>query len=156
MNFRRFDPDRLPELMTWFHDAHELRIWGGPEFRFPFTAATFREDARVDGIDSFALVAEDGAPVAFGQCYLRVERCHFGRVGVAPRWRGQGVGTRLLREMAECGQETFGPRELSLFVMHDNEAAHRLYRRLGYRETPYPDPSFLPDAHYMIAQAPRR
>lgn len=151
MNFRRFDPGQLPELMTWFADARELRAWGGPEFRFPFTAATFREDAKVDSIDSFSLVAEDGAPAAFGQCYLRVERCHFGRVGVAPRWRGQGLGTRLLREMADWGQGQFGPRELSLFVLATNERAHHLYRRLGFRETAYPDPGFLPDAHYMVA-----
>jgi RimJ/RimL family protein N-acetyltransferase len=57
--------------------------------------------------------------------------------------------------MSDWGQGQFGPRELSLFVKHDNEAAHRLYLRLGYRETPYPDPSFMPDAHYMIAPAPR-
>lgn len=155
MNFRRFEPDQLPELMTWFHDAHALRTWGGPQFRFPFTAVTFREDAMVDSIDSFVLAAENGAPSAFGQCYLRVERCHFGRVGVAPHWRGQGLGTRLLREMADWGQGQFGPRELSLFVKHDNEAAHRLYLRLGFCETPYPDPSFMPDAYYMIAPAPR-
>ncbi len=155
MNFRRFDPDQLPELMTWFHDAHELRTWGGPDIRFPFTATTFREDAKFDSIDSFSLVAEDGAPAAFGQCYLRIERCHFGRVGVAPRRRGQGLGTRLLREMADWGQRQFGPRELSLFVKHDNEAAHRLYLRLGFREIPYPDPTFLADCHYMIAQASR-
>jgi ribosomal protein S18 acetylase RimI-like enzyme len=155
VNFRRFEPDQLPELMTWFHDAHALRTWGGPQFRFPFTAVTFREDAMVDSIDSFVLAAENGAPSAFGQCYLRVERCHFGRVGVAPHWRGQGLGTRLLREMADWGQGQFGPRELSLFVNHDNEAAQRLYLRLGFRETPYPDPSFMPDAHYMIAPAPR-
>jgi RimJ/RimL family protein N-acetyltransferase len=153
VNFRRFDPGRLPDLMTWFHDAHALRTWGGPEFRFPFTAASFREDSKVDSIDSFSLVAEDDAPTAFGQCYLRVERCHFGRVGVAPRERGQGLGTRLLREMTDWGQAQFGPRELSLFVMHDNEAAHRLYRRLGFRETPYPDPSLMPHAHYMVADA---
>ena len=153
MNFRRFDPDQLPELMTWFPDAHGLRTWGGPEFRFPFTAATFREDSKVDSIDSFSLAAEDGAIAAFGQCYLRIERCHFGRVGVAPRWRGQGLGTRLLREMADWGHDQFGPRELSLFVKRDNEAAHRLYLRLGFREIPYPDPAFLADCHYMIAQA---
>ena len=153
MDFRRFDTGQLPELMTWFPDAHALRTWGGPEFRFPFSAATFREDAKVDGIDSFALLAEDGALAAFGQCYLRIERCHFGRVGVAPRRRGQGLGTLLLAAMAGWGQASFGPRELSLFVKHDNEAAHRLYRRLGFRETPYPDPAFMPDAHYMIADA---
>jgi ribosomal protein S18 acetylase RimI-like enzyme len=153
VNFRRFDPDRLPDLMTWFCDAHELRTWGGPEFRFPFSPTTFREDARVDAIDSFALVADDGALAAFGQCYLREGRCHFGRVGVAPRRRDQGLGTRLLAEMAAWGKGQFGPRELSLFVLKSNERAHRLYRRLGFRETAYPEPGFMPDAHYMVAAA---
>lgn len=153
MNFRRFDPARLPDLMAWFPDEISLRTWGGPEFRHPFTAESFREDARVDAIDSFALVADDGTLAAFGQCYLRIERCHFGRVGVAPDRRGQGLGTRLLREMADWGQGTFGPRELSLFVKHGNEAAHRLYSRLGFREFPYPDPVFAAGMHYMIADA---
>jgi ribosomal protein S18 acetylase RimI-like enzyme len=153
VNFCRFDPGQLPELMTWFPDAHGLRTWGGPEFRFPFTAATFREDAKVDGIDSFSLVAQDGTLAAFGQCYLRVKRCHFGRVAVAPRQRGQGLGTRLLREMAAWGRARFGPRELSLFVLASNEPAQRLYRRLGFRETAYPDPGFMPEAHYMVATA---
>ncbi|MBM4218910.1 MAG: GNAT family N-acetyltransferase [Gammaproteobacteria bacterium] len=87
--------------MTWFPDAHALRTWGGPELRFPFTAASFREDAKVDGIDSFSLVADDGSLAAFGQCYLRIERCHFGRVGVAPGRRSQGLGSRLLSDMAD-------------------------------------------------------
>jgi ribosomal protein S18 acetylase RimI-like enzyme len=153
VNFRRFDPAQLPDLMAWFPDAAPLRTWGGPEFRHPFTAGSFREDAKVDVIDSFALVAGDGTLAAFGQCYLRIERCHFGRVGVAPDRRGQGLGTRLLREMADWGQDRFGPRELSLFVKHGNTSAHRLYRRLGFREVPYPDPVFAAGMHYMIADA---
>jgi ribosomal protein S18 acetylase RimI-like enzyme len=155
MDFRRFDLRQLPELMAWFPDARSLRTWGGPDLRFPFTAASFREDAKVDGIDSFMLVGGDGALAAFGQCYLRVERCHFGRVAVAPGRRGEGLGSRLLREMTDWGRARFGPRELSLFVNRDNNEAHRLYLRLGFRETPYPEPDFLPDAHYMIADRMR-
>ena len=152
MRFQRFDTAQVPELMSWFSDAGALRTWGGPEFRFPFTAATFREDAKVDGIDSFSLVAEGGSLAAFGQCYVRVGRCHFGRVGVSPRSRGQGHGTRLIREMAAWGLSEFGPRELSLFVNKDNAEARRLYLRLGFREMPYPEamPHGM-DAHYMIA-----
>ena len=155
MQFRRFDPAQLPELMTWFPDAQSLRVWGGPEFRFPFTAASFREDAKIDGIDSLSLAADDGALAAFGQCYLRIERCHFGRVAVAPARRGEGLGTRLLREMADWGLSRFGPRELSLFVLKANDEARRLYERLGFRAVPYPDPALLPDAHYMIADRMR-
>lgn len=152
MKFRRFDPAQVPELMTWFTDARGLRTWGGPDFRFPFTAASFREDAKVDGIDSFALVAEGGSLAAFGQCYLRVGRCHFGRVAVAPGARGGGLGTRLLREMAREGHAKFGDRELSLFVYRDNEAAHRLYRRLGFVEVEYPDRDTPTEGmRYMIA-----
>jgi ribosomal protein S18 acetylase RimI-like enzyme len=153
VKFQRFDPAQVPELMAWFTDAAQLHTWGGPDIRYPFTAASFREDSRIDSIDSFSLVSEGGSLAAFGQCYLRVERCHFGRVAVAPRRRSDGLGTRLLREMARWGRAEFGPRELSLFVDKANSAARRLYLRLGFREVPYPEamPHGM-DAHYMIAQ----
>ena len=123
-------------------------VFGGAH---TFTAASFREDAKIDGIDSLSLAADDGALAAFGQCYLRIERCHFGRVGVAPAHRGRGIGTRLFREMAAWGRNRFGPRELSLFVDRGNLQAHKLYVRLGFHEATYPDPTLLPTAHYMIA-----
>lgn len=151
MQFRRFDPERLPELSAWFPDATTLRAWGGPDARFPFSPEIFREDVKIDSFDSFSLVAEDGALAAFGQCYLRVERCHFGRVAVAPSRRNQGLGARLLREMAAWGESRFGRRELSLFVHRENPDAHRLYLRLGFHEVPYPDPAFMPVARYMVA-----
>jgi ribosomal protein S18 acetylase RimI-like enzyme len=151
VQFQRFDPAHLPELASWFPDARQLRTWGGPEFRHPFTPESFREDSKVDSIASLSLVGDDGALAAFGQCYLRIDRCHFGRVGVAPTHRRRGLGTRLFREMAAWGLAEFGPRQLSLFVNKDNERAHQLYLRLGFRVVPYPEP-FMPGAHYMIAE----
>src|SRR5688572_24995217 len=100
VEFAGFELARLKELMAWFPDARTLRTWGGPDFRFPFTPASFREDAKLDDIDSFSLVCgDDGGLAAFGQCYLRIGRCHFGRVAVAPARRGRGLGTRLFHEM---------------------------------------------------------
>ncbi len=84
MKFQRFDESQLPELMTWFRNADELRTWGGPDFRFPFTEATFREDAKLSSLATWSLVTDEGALAAFGQCYERVGRCHFGRVAVSP------------------------------------------------------------------------
>ena len=155
VRFGRFDPAQLPELMSWFDDAASLRAWGGTEFRFPFTPATFRQDSKVDEIASFALAADDGALAAFGQCYLRIERCHFGRLAVSPRRRGQGLGTRLIRELTDWGMARFGKRSLSLFVNRANVDAERLYRRLGFRDSAYPEPTpLMANSIYMIADGP--
>jgi hypothetical protein len=42
-----FDEARLDELMRWFPDETSCRVWGGPHFRWPCSAATFREDAGI-------------------------------------------------------------------------------------------------------------
>lgn len=150
VRFARFDPAQLPELATWFDDADSLRTWGGTEFRFPFTPETFREDSKVDEIASFALA--DASLAAFGQCYLRIGRCHFGRLAVSPRRRGQGFGTRLIRELTDWGLGEFGPRELSLFVNRNNVDAIRLYQRLGFADSTYPEPTpFMANSIYMLA-----
>lgn len=151
VRFARFEPTQLPELATWFEDADSLRTWGGTQFRFPFTAESFREDSKVDEIASFSLAA-GGSLAAFGQCYLRIERCHFGRLAVSPHRRSQGLGTRLIRELAGWSLREFGPRELSLFVNRGNVDAIRLYRRLGFTDAVYPEPTpFMANSIYMIA-----
>ncbi len=152
MKFQPFDDSRLPELMSWFRNADELRTWGGPPFRFPFTDATFREDAKLSSLPTWSLV-EDGQLAAFGQCYLRVGRCHFGRVAVSPKVRSRGHGTTLIREMANWGSKEFSANEYSLFVIASNPRAIALYRRLGFSEMPYPEPSpELETFIYMVAK----
>jgi ribosomal protein S18 acetylase RimI-like enzyme len=152
--FQRFDEARLPELMTWFPDRMALLAWGGPEFRHPFTPETFRDDAKVRSIASWALI-EDGTLVGFGQCYLRAGRCHIGRLAISPAKRGGGLGTRLIRELAGWGSKEFGVESLSLFVLPANRDARRLYERLGFVESPDPRPSAVTDGLvYMIARNP--
>ncbi len=152
MKLERFDDSRLPELMTWFPDKTALQTWGGPEFRFPFTEATFREDAKLASLPTWALIEDGGAFAAFGQCYIRVGRCHFGRLAVSPTLRGRGFGTALIRDLARWGTAEFATDSLSLFVSADNVRARDLYRRLGFFELPYPDPSFpTHDFIYMVA-----
>ena len=152
MTLQRFRDECLPELMAWFRNADELRTWGGPEFRFPFTEVTFREDAKLAGLPTWTILEEDGTLAAFGQCYLRVGRCHFGRVAVSPRIRGRGYGTTLIRGMARWGSAEFGVDSYSLFVIASNPRAIQLYRRLGFSESPYPEPSTATDSFiYMVA-----
>lgn len=55
-------------------------------------------------------------------------------VVVAPDWRGQGLGTRLLSESARYARE-LGAARLDLEVRASNAAAIRLYERTGFQET---------------------
>jgi len=154
MRLQAFEQRWLAELMGWFPDTDACRVWGGPGFRFPFTATTFREDARLDSLPTWALVDDDGRFVGFGQYYLRVGRCHLGRLVVAPARRGRGLGSTLVHELCRQGAAELGTQSCSLFVLPGNERALNLYRRLGFVPVPYPEaaPTF-DGCVYMVRSA---
>lgn len=141
----------LPDIMSWFPGADSTRIWGGWQFRFPFTPETFAADVQLTERPSYVLIDQADVVLGFGQIYLRVGRCHFGRLAVAPDRRGQGLGTALLRVLAEQGQRAFGAAEYSLFVSRQNAQAEKLYRRLGFVHAPYPEAGVPDDYAYMVA-----
>jgi ribosomal protein S18 acetylase RimI-like enzyme len=152
VRLQAFDEAWLPDLMCWFEDADACRVWGGPSFRFPFTRDTFRADARLDSLASFALTTDDATLVGFGQYYLRVGRCHLGRLAIAPAHRGRGLGGSLVRELSRIGSADLGVGTYSLFVLPGNERAIRLYERLGFAPARYPEPDPLFDGCiYMVA-----
>ena len=124
--------------MSWLPDAHACRVWGGPLFRFPFTPATFRDDAKIDSLHTWMVVAAHEM-IAFGQYYRRNDRCHLGRLIVEPTRRGHGIGAVLVRELCERGSAELGTAEFSLFVLSGNERARHLYERLGFEVARYPD-----------------
>ncbi|GAA3717776.1 hypothetical protein GCM10022204_42130 [Microlunatus aurantiacus] len=55
------------------------------------------------------------------------------QLAVHPLLQGLGIGTALVAELEDRARRR-GRTEARLSVEHDNPAAHRLYRRLGYRE----------------------
>jgi len=56
---------------------------------------------------------------------------HIEMMGVAEAWRGRGIGARLLSH-AEGEARGGGFERITLGVVLDNEAARRLYERLGF------------------------
>lgn len=144
----------LQRMMSWFPTAQSCLVWGGIEFRFPFTSDSFVEDCALERLSSFVLTDGLGVLHAFGQRYLRCNRCHLGRLAIAPSQRGQGIGTRLVRELAAQGSQALAVNECSLFVSPLNPRARALYERLGFRVTRYPDDSFDASAYdYMTVPA---
>jgi ribosomal protein S18 acetylase RimI-like enzyme len=143
--------DHLRQMMAWFPDATSCALWGGPDFRHPFTEDTFVADSRCETLPTWSLVAGDGTLLGFGQYYDRVGCCHLSRLVIAPDQRGRGLGTHLIEGLIELGAPALHASECSLFVSRTNPAAARLYARLGFTVADYPDGPFpLPGSDYMV------
>ncbi|MDX1384930.1 MAG: GNAT family N-acetyltransferase [Thermoanaerobaculia bacterium] len=78
-------------------------------------------------------------------------------VALFPDQRGRGIGSHLLA-MAEDQARARGHRKLSLVVFEQNEGAHRLYLRQGWREVareaivPHPLIHYTGDALLMVKE----
>jgi len=143
--------DDLVAMMGWFPDCQSCRIWGGPDFRYPFSEQSFQEDSRFEVVPSYVYVT-DRTLIGFGQYYRRARRCHVSRLAVSPTLRGNGWGSQLLSALIDLGSAALRVDQCSLFVSADNQPAARLYKRLGFEEAPYPGPE--PAIHnvlYLIA-----
>lgn len=92
--------------------------------------------AQESGDNLMLLAVANGFPVAQAWVDLAKHRPEpvglLWAVRVFPVFQGMGIGTRLLRE-AEREMQARGVREAEIGVEKDNEAARRLYERLGYR-----------------------
>ena len=145
----------IDEVMTWFPDARSVAIWGGPGFRYPFTGATFREDCRLDRMESFSLRNREGRLAAFGQAYERYGRGHLARLVSNPEYRGRGAGKQLVNMIVAALDERHAYEEYSLFVYRDNAPAFQCYLATGFVVTDYPADAPLRDECYFLTKKRR-
>jgi len=92
-----------------------------------------RMDAAGDGLQLVAFAGNTLVGHAGLERY-RGRRGHAAGIGmgVHDAWTGQGIGTRLLRELIDYGDNWLGLRRLELQVYTDNVPALALYRRHGF------------------------
>jgi ribosomal protein S18 acetylase RimI-like enzyme len=139
--------DTLTDIWADAHtDDHDVTTAG-------FTPDTLRHQITGHARrDDFTLIAaySDGHLIGFGYGFLCTPRYWFGEellpaitpkarttgalagiceLAVRPAWQGQGIGARIHTTLLDALQ----PEWASLLAMPGNEAAQRLYQRLGYR-----------------------
>jgi ribosomal-protein-alanine N-acetyltransferase len=66
--------------------------------------------------------------------WLVVDEIHINNVAMRPALRGRGIGTDLIRRVFDEAKK-LGARRATLEVRRSNEAARRLYERLGFTVT---------------------
>ncbi|HXW04897.1 MAG TPA: ribosomal protein S18-alanine N-acetyltransferase [Vicinamibacterales bacterium] len=103
-------------------------------FTNPWTRDMLERELRDSAVARVYVARLPGDPVAaFCTCWLVLDELHINTVAVASVYRRRGLATRLMRHiMAEAAAE--GASRTTLEVRRSNEAARRLYERLGFRE----------------------
>jgi RimJ/RimL family protein N-acetyltransferase len=138
LRFRAFRASDAQALVSWARTPDELLQWAGPRFRFPLDVRQLAAYADTTGEDRHVVSAVAARAAVVGHLELTVLPEHeLGRVGcfgVAPRVRGQGVGTRLMRWLIAFAFDELSLHRLELDVFSFNEPARRLYTHAGFRQ----------------------
>jgi ribosomal protein S18 acetylase RimI-like enzyme len=83
-------------------------------------------------VEASRVALDDGEPVGFGNLGLRGDQAWIGGVGVVVPARRQGIAEVLMRALHDEAAAR-GVTNVWLEVMEQNDAAYRLYEKLGYR-----------------------
>ncbi len=143
---------QLVELMSWFSSEEQLTVWSGPNFSYPFDLKSFKRDLKLNMLSSFSMVSSEDDLLAFGQYYLRLGKCHLGRLVVNPHFRGKGVVASLIGQLSVLGKSDLNTQSCSLFVLDHNKSAIKAYTKLGFCITDYPEKIALENCLYMVQQ----
>ncbi|HHJ13553.1 MAG TPA: ribosomal-protein-alanine N-acetyltransferase [Gammaproteobacteria bacterium] len=101
-------------------------------YEFPWSEGIFRDCLRV-GYCSWLLQCDDEL-IAYGVMSVAAGEAHILNLTVHPHWQGRGIGGRMMRHFMQLARR-HGAGVLMLEVRPSNEAAVRLYRKLGFNET---------------------
>jgi ribosomal protein S18 acetylase RimI-like enzyme len=108
-------------------------LYNGYRFRVVMTQERFQEDARVHHVDlACSVLAFDGdRPVGVSLVARRDRMAWIGGMGIHPKYRSQGLGTKVLAR-AQNEMREAGVRRVLLEVLVENDVARRCYRRAGF------------------------
>jgi [ribosomal protein S18]-alanine N-acetyltransferase len=101
-------------------------------FTNPWTREMYAWELQNRSVCHIYVVRTDGCRVAaFCAFWLVFDEIHINNIAVLPQFRGHGMGTTLMQHvLAEAHR--LGARRATLEVRASNEAALRLYDRLGF------------------------
>lgn len=100
-------------------------------YTIPWSEATFRGLLRRRDAEMIIAHAA-GTIVGYAAFWCVVDQGELGNVAVDARWRGTGIGARLVEEVIHRAARR-GVREVFLEVRPSNGVARRLYDQLGFR-----------------------
>ena len=112
-------------------DLSSIIALEGRCFQFPWPDEAFKQELKNSWSTTEVVARRCGAIVAFIVYWIVEDELHLLDIAVEPNLQGQGLGHSLmeyLERLCELDELTF----ITLEVRVGNEAAIRLYRKMGY------------------------
>ena len=97
----------------------------------PWSLRLFISELALRSTRTYAVALVDGGVAGYSGLMVTGEDAHVTTIAVDPRWHRQGVGSRLLLQMARAAVD-HGARHLTLEVRMSNDPAQGLYRKFGF------------------------
>jgi ribosomal-protein-alanine N-acetyltransferase len=110
-------------------------------FTSPWSEEAFRTELTQNLFARYMVMELGGIILGYGGMWIIVDEAHVTNIAVDERYRGRGLGERLLREMMRTAV-WLGARRMTLEVRVSNDTAQSLYRKLGF------EPSGLRPGYY--------
>lgn len=101
-------------------------------FRTPWPPHAYRTELETNRLAHYVVARVGAEVVGYAGMWLMVDEAHITTFAVAPAWRRQGVGERLLIALLDLALAR-GAREATLEVRLSNLPARRLYEKYGFR-----------------------
>jgi ribosomal-protein-alanine N-acetyltransferase len=103
-------------------------------FRTPWSKEAFVHEAEV-AYALYLVLVEGEQIIGYAGAHLIWGEAHVTNVAIHPKWRGQGLGERLMQAL-EAGAVARGARRATLEVRVSNASARSLYTKLGWVTAP--------------------
>jgi len=115
------------------NDLDKVMIIEQESFSLPWSRESYLGELKNDFANY--LVCDDGGEIAaYGGVWVVFEEAHITNVAVAIRYRGQGVGSDLMKELEKIARSKHATRIL-LEVRPSNQVALAMYDKLGFIQT---------------------
>ncbi len=131
MNTRELTPADLPQVAQLEH-AVQLDPWTHEQV---LAIAPALQVANSAGEYTGAVLHDaDGEMLAYVIARVVLDECEILSIGVAQQQQGRGLGQQVLNQLIEQVQGVHQVHQIHLEVRSSNEAALRLYQRMGFVE----------------------
>ena len=122
-------------LMT-LNDIDAVAAIEAATFKTPWSKESFYREVTDNACARYIVLREDGVAIAYAGVWFVLDEGHITNIAVREDRRGMGYGERVTRAMIQLAADS-GMNWMTLEVRRSNEAAKRLYHKLGFIDVGY-------------------